>query len=59
MAEAQRPAQPVPEQQVAEQESKRQRHRQIYQQYAAKFVGKSVYEVRSPSGTSTDERAAD
>ncbi|MEM9152640.1 MAG: AAA family ATPase, partial [Cyanobacteria bacterium P01_F01_bin.3] len=31
-------------QQDAEQELKRRRRREIYQQYAAKFVGKSVYE---------------
>ena len=31
-------------QQQVEQEGKRRRRRQIYQQYAAKFVGKSVYE---------------
>ncbi len=36
--------QPVQEKQAAEQESKRQRRRQIYEQYASKFVGKSVYE---------------
>ena len=29
---------------MAEQESKRRRRREIYQQYAAKFVGKSLYE---------------
>ena len=30
--------------QEAEQDEKRRRRRQIYQQYAAKFVGKSLYE---------------
>ena len=30
--------------QAAEQESKRRRRRQVYQRYAAKYVGKSVYE---------------
>ena len=30
--------------QAAEQESKRRRRRQVYQRYAAKFTGKSVYE---------------
>ena len=35
---------PIEKKQAAEQEDKRRRRRQIYQQYAAKFVGKSVYE---------------
>ena len=36
--------QPAEIKQATEQESKRRRRRQVYQQYAAKFVGKSVYE---------------
>ena len=35
---------PIGKKQGAEQDEKRRRRRQIYQQYAAKFVGKSVYE---------------
>jgi len=34
----------IEKKQASEQEDKRRRRRQIYQQYAAKFVGKSVYE---------------
>ncbi|MEM9947525.1 MAG: hypothetical protein AAF810_15925 [Cyanobacteria bacterium P01_D01_bin.36] len=43
-AKAKAPAQPIEKQQAAEQEEKRRRRRQVYQQYAAKFEGKSVYE---------------
>ena len=35
---------PVEKKQGAEQDEKRRRRREIYQQYAAKFVGKSLYE---------------
>ena len=35
---------PIEKKQVAEQDEKRRRRREIYQQYAAKFVGKSLYE---------------
>ena len=35
---------PIEQKQGAEQDEKRRRRREIYQQYAAKFVGKSVYE---------------
>ena len=35
---------PIEKKQEAEQEDKRRRRREIYQRYAAKFVGKSVYE---------------
>ena len=35
---------PIENKQEAEQDEKRRRRREIYQQYAAKFVGKSVYD---------------
>ena len=44
MAEAKTPEPPIEKKQAAEQNEKRRRRRQIYQQYAANFVGKSVYE---------------
>ena len=44
MPKAKATEQPIEKKQGAEQEDKRRRRRQIYQQYAAKFVGKSVYE---------------
>ena len=44
IAEAKVPEPPIENRQTAEQEDKRHRRRQIYQQYAAKFEGKSVYE---------------
>ena len=44
LAQAKAPEQPIEKKQTAEQDEKRRRRRQIYQQYAAKFVGKSVYE---------------
>lgn len=44
IAKAKAPEQPIEKKQGAEQEDKRRRRREIYQQYAAKFVGKSVYE---------------
>ena len=44
IAKAKATEQPIEKKQAAEQEEKRRRRRQIYQQYAAKFVGKSVYE---------------
>ncbi len=44
VAKATATEQPIENQQEAEQDSKRRRRHQIYQQYAAKFVGKSVYE---------------
>ena len=44
IAEAKAVEQPIEKKQTAEQDEKRRRRRQIYQQYAAKFVGKSVYE---------------
>jgi hypothetical protein len=43
IAQAKAPEQPIEQKQEAEQDDKRRRRRQIYQQYAAKFVGKSVY----------------
>ncbi|MFK8186270.1 MAG: ATP-dependent RecD-like DNA helicase [Phormidesmis sp.] len=44
LAQAKATEPPLENKQAAEQESKRRRRRQLYQQYAAKFVGKSVYE---------------
>ena len=44
IAEAKATAPAIEKKQAAEQDEKRRRRRQIYQQYAAKFVGKSVYE---------------
>ena len=44
IAEAKATEPPIETKQGAEQDEKRRRRRQIYQQYAAKFVGKSVYE---------------
>ena len=44
IAKAKATEQPIEKKQTAEQDEKRRRRRQIYQQYAAKFVGKSVYE---------------
>ncbi|PZO11454.1 MAG: hypothetical protein DCF25_19365 [Leptolyngbya foveolarum] len=44
IAKAKAIEQPIEKKQVAEQDGKRRRRREIYQQYAAKFVGKSVYE---------------
>ena len=44
IAEAKATEQPIGKKQATEQEDKRRRRRQIYQQYAAKFVGKSLYE---------------
>ncbi len=44
IAKAKAPEPPVEKKQTAEQDDKRRRRRQIYQQYAAKFVGKSLYE---------------
>ena len=44
IAKAKASAQPIEKQQAAEQDEKRRRRRQIYQQYAAKFEGKSLYE---------------
>ena len=41
---AKAPEPTIENKQTAEQDEKRRRRRQIYQQYAAKFVGKSVYE---------------
>ena len=41
IAEAKATEPPIEERQTAEQDEKRRRRRQIYQQYAAKFVGKS------------------
>ena len=51
----------VEKKQAVEQESKRQRRRQIYEQYAMKFVGKSAYEcdrlvVRQLMGELLNER---
>ena len=44
IAEAKAVERPIEQKQTAEQDEKRRRRRQIYKQYAAKFVGKSVYE---------------
>ena len=44
IAKAKATEQPIEQKQAAEQDDKRRRRREIYQQYAAKFVGKSVYE---------------
>ena len=44
IAKAKATEQPIEKKQEAEQDEKRRRRREIYQQYAAKFVGKSVYE---------------
>ena len=44
ITEVKAPEPPIDKKQEAEQESKRHRRRQIYQQYAARFEGKSVYE---------------
>ena len=44
IAEAKTIEQPIEQKQAVEQEDKRRRRREIYQQYAAKFVGKSLYE---------------
>ena len=44
IAKAKAAEQPVEKKQKSEQESKRRRRRQIYQQYAAKFAGKSAHE---------------
>ena len=44
VAQATAPAPPIEKKQASEQERKRRRRRQIYQQYAAKFEGRSVYE---------------
>ena len=44
IAEAKATEQPIERKQAAEQDSKRRRRREIYQQYAAPFVGKSLYE---------------
>ena len=41
VAEAKATEQPIEEKQVTEQDKKRRRRREIYQQYAAKFAGKS------------------
>ncbi len=43
-AKAKEVGQPIEKKQAAEQDGKRRRRREIYQQYAAKFVGKSLYE---------------
>ena len=44
IAEAKAPEPLIEQKQAVEQESKRRRRREIYQEYAAKFVGKSLYE---------------
>ena len=44
LAKAKAPEPPIEKKQGAEQDEKCRRRRQIYQQYAAKFVGKSLYE---------------
>ena len=44
IAQAKATEQPIEKKQTADQDEKRRRRRQIYHQYAAKFVGKSVYE---------------
>ena len=44
IAKVKAPEQPIEKKQGAEQDEKRRRRREIYQRYAAKFVGKSVYE---------------
>ena len=44
IAKAKTAKQPVEQKQAAEQDDKRRRRREIYQQYAAKFAGKSLYE---------------
>ena len=44
IAQAKVPEPPVEKKQTVEQEAKRRRRRQIYQQYAAKYEEKSVYE---------------
>ena len=44
LAQAKAAEKPVEKKQASEQDEKRRRRREIYQQYAAKFVGKSVYE---------------
>ena len=44
IAQAKATEPPIEKKQEAEQDDKRRRRREIYQQYAAKFVGKSVYE---------------
>ena len=44
IAEAKVAEQPIEKKQPTEQDEKRRRRREIYQQYAAKFVGKSLYE---------------
>ena len=44
IAQAKAAEQPIEKKQGAEEDEKRRRRREIYQQYAAKFVGKSVYE---------------
>ena len=43
-AKAKVPEPPAEKKQAAEEERKRRRRREIYQQYAANFTGKSVYE---------------
>ena len=48
VAEAKATEPPIKKKQAAEQDEKRRRRRQIYQQYAAKFAGKSVYECDRP-----------
>ena len=62
VAEATALEQPTEKTQAAEQESKRRRRREVYQQYAAKYVGKSVYEcdrlvVRQLMSELLDERS--
>ena len=62
IAKAKATEQPVEKKQEAEQDGKRRRRREIYQQYAAKFVGKSVYEcdrlvVRQLMSELLDERS--
>ena len=44
IAKAKQAEPPIEKKQGAEQDEKRRRRRQIYQQYAAKFEGKSLYE---------------
>ena len=44
LAQAKAPELPIEKKQTVEQEDKRRRRREIYQEYAAKFVGKSLYE---------------
>ena len=62
VAKATAPEQPIEKTQAAAQEDKRRRRREIYQQYAAKYAGKSVYEcdrlvVRQLMSELLDERS--